>query len=358
MTVHAAKGLEFPVVFAVNLSRGTGGRRDPIRVGTDADGLEALVAVGDFQSEADEDASAREQEETKRLLYVALTRARDRLYLGAVLKDGRVQPGRGSLAEVCPASLLAAMSGAAAGVSTAQWHAASGRSHTFRLHTSGEGLSSTPDSQPVPLATATALAGGQPDLGSATRDAALDDLGPSAAIPGFVNSVTAARGTTDRAPVGPARPTGRSDRLLGTLVHRLVQTCGLREQNAGVLATAASRLLLPSESVDLEDRTRFLGRAVSVYQALVSRPEVIQALDAARIAYEVPFSFVDAGGTIRGTIDCLLMHDPRNLTVLEFKTGRQQPEHVAQAELYRRAVAEMFPGAAVRTAVVYAEVPD
>ena len=27
MTIHAAKGLEFPVVFVVNLSRGTGGRR-------------------------------------------------------------------------------------------------------------------------------------------------------------------------------------------------------------------------------------------------------------------------------------------------------------------------------------------
>ena len=32
MTVHAAKGLEFPVVFVVNLARGTAGRRDPIRV--------------------------------------------------------------------------------------------------------------------------------------------------------------------------------------------------------------------------------------------------------------------------------------------------------------------------------------
>ena len=50
------------------------------------------VAVGDFRSDADEDDAAKEREETKRLLYVALTRARDRLYLGSVLKEGRLQP--------------------------------------------------------------------------------------------------------------------------------------------------------------------------------------------------------------------------------------------------------------------------
>jgi hypothetical protein len=35
-------------------------------------------------------------------MYVALTRARDRLYLGTVLKDGALAMGRGSLAEVLP----------------------------------------------------------------------------------------------------------------------------------------------------------------------------------------------------------------------------------------------------------------
>ena len=106
MTVHAAKGLEFPVVFVVNVGRGTGGRRAPIRIGfTTAN--EPTVAIADYQSESDEDAQAREREETKRLLYVALTRARDRLYLSATTKDGVCHTGRGSLGEVLPRTLVA-----------------------------------------------------------------------------------------------------------------------------------------------------------------------------------------------------------------------------------------------------------
>ena len=106
MTVHAAKGLEFPVVFVVNMGRGTGGIRAPIRVTNDASG-EASVAIADYQSDADEDLQAREREETKRLLYVALTRARDRLYLSATVKDGACRMGRGSLGDVLPAPVRA-----------------------------------------------------------------------------------------------------------------------------------------------------------------------------------------------------------------------------------------------------------
>ncbi len=105
MTVHAAKGLEFPIVFVVNMGRGTGGVRPPIRVAEGPDGA-ASVSIADYQSEADEDASNREREETKRLLYVALTRARDRLYLSATRdSSGNCRMGRGSLGEVLPQSV-------------------------------------------------------------------------------------------------------------------------------------------------------------------------------------------------------------------------------------------------------------
>ena len=103
MTVHAAKGLEFPVVFLVELARGAGGAPPPIRVVADRGDGEPSVSVAPFRSGADHDQRDRGREETKRLLYVAATRARDRLYLSATLTGGIIKAGAGSFAEVAPA---------------------------------------------------------------------------------------------------------------------------------------------------------------------------------------------------------------------------------------------------------------
>jgi ATP-dependent helicase/nuclease subunit A len=146
MTVHAAKGLEFPIVFLVNLGRGTGGPRAPIRVTADFGGS-ATIAIADYQSEADEDAQARDREETKRLLYVAMTRARDRLYLSGALKDGVCRMGRGSLGEVLPPDLrdLLAQAGRAHGDRVLEWSGAAGRVHRFRVPGADDQDAGTPN---------------------------------------------------------------------------------------------------------------------------------------------------------------------------------------------------------------------
>jgi ATP-dependent helicase/nuclease subunit A len=336
MTVHAAKGLEFPVVFVVNLSRGTANRRPPIRITTAAGEGEPSVAVGDFQSSGDEDIASKEREETKRLLYVAVTRARDRLYLGTALKDGVVQAGRGSLAEVLPASLLDRFADAAAS-GTVSWLASSGVAHALRVCASG--------AAPAPGTTSH-----QPPRVSSVSDfARLDD--PS--LPH--QTVASATGQANLVEAGfQPRPPVESDRLVGSLVHRLLQREGLAcEVSDGWIAERLRSLIRVEESIAIADRDALIRRAAAAYRAF-STHQGLSALYLSGIAYhEVPFSLAVDNHIVRGTIDCLVRSDS-DVTVLEFKTGRRRPEHEAQTDLYRQAALALFPGSRVVTQLVYA----
>ena len=134
MTVHAAKGLEFPVVLLVDIGRGAGAATPSVQVTTAAGDGRPSVSVWPFRTAADDDQRLADREESKRLLYVAATRARDRLYFSAVADAGVFKPGRGSLGEVLPVSFVAAL-GQAAGTTepVVHWVGASGRTHRLAV---------------------------------------------------------------------------------------------------------------------------------------------------------------------------------------------------------------------------------
>ena len=103
MTIHRAKGLEFPVVCVADLGRQGGGRTERLLLGADgAVGLRlstpgggATVPALAYERLAAE-AAAEEDAEERRLFYVAMTRACDRLILsGAADPEKRPAPRPG-----------------------------------------------------------------------------------------------------------------------------------------------------------------------------------------------------------------------------------------------------------------------
>jgi ATP-dependent helicase/nuclease subunit A len=333
MTVHAAKGLEFPVVFVVNLHRGTGGRRPPVRLSTG--GAAPSVAIGSFQSDVDTDAVGRDREETKRLVYVALTRARDRLYLGAVRRDGVLNLGRGSLAEVLPASLVAVLSSAGG-----QWRAASGQVHRFHVcavaaRNASEERDGKPDG-PLQVAPQTGCGvpvdrASLPVMTAVATVSALSASGGPPAAPGLVSST----------------------QTLGTLVHRLLERLGLdAELSPEAVADTARDLLVPNQTGDPGEGAMLLTEAAALFDRIRRHPSVRRVYGAGQRFHEVPFTMTVEGRPVRGAIDCLVRSDDR-ITILEFKTGQRRSGHAEQLAFYRQAVEGLFPGVSVDAEVIY-----
>jgi ATP-dependent helicase/nuclease subunit A len=342
MTVHASKGLEFPVVFVVDLARGTGAPREPIRVAA-LGGDAVSVSVGDFRSASDEDEAAQEREETKRLLYVALTRARDRLYLGVVLEDGAVKSGRGSLAEVMPPMLLSQLS--AASRDACVWTTARSGRHGFQV------VAAAPVRAVSHALDVTAMMAAAAPMASADAgEPAGVDLAPLAVSVGHGDEGGPfARAERERAPQ-PAPLSDGDERLAGTVVHRLVQHIGW---SATPPAPAILRRLLRSDELGSVDHPDvLLERAVEVYRQLATRDDTRALYDADRVMFEVPFCFAMDDRVVRGVIDCVVVREER-VDVIELKTGRPRPEHREQVSLYSLAAQAIWPGVAVGAWLVY-----
>ena len=147
-----------------------------------------------------------------------------------------------------------------------------------------------------------------------------------------------------------------SDRVVGTLVHRLLEHFAFGGTiTAEEVQDALPRLLEPDELVDVIDLRGLARRAATGYAAVCSRPDVQSLCASGARLHEVPFTMATEDGIVRGTIDCLIRREDGNITILEFKTGRPRPEHRVQLDLYKRAAAQLFAGAGVDAVLVYAD---
>lgn len=341
MTVHAAKGLEFPVVFVVNLARGATGPPDPVRIVADGEEDAPSVSIGPFVSESDEAERDREKQETRRLLYVAMTRARDRLYLSSSLKDGVLVPGRGGLAEVLPDSIrdLFNRAGREDSGSELNWIGRSGRSYQWRVCRTSE-----PPSRE--------LAAIAPGTGRRVRlEARTEEPATRCSVSEWI----------DETPTSPDVQGGRNRHLTaGILVHRLFQASRpIADADSTAELAFAAALIRPDEWAGITDRDQVVGEALRAWRSLSLRQDVVDLLSGGRVMHEVPFSMAGrrSGSTVilRGIIDCVVQKDDGSIVIVEFKTGRPDPRHQRQLAAYVEAAKAIYPEASITGRLLYAD---
>ncbi len=350
MTVHAAKGLEFSIVFLVDLGRGTGNQGPAVRVVPDRGDGHPSVTVWPYRDATEVAERQHDIEETKRLLYVASTRARDRLYLSAVLHEGDLRANRGSFAEVLTPDFLHVFERAAGGGGTVSWAGRDGRTHEFQ----------------VPRHEAPA----PPEHGRPQGETpqCLVDLMPvmfqGAVNRAIVNEASVARTDIDDVgAIGVVSDPNHDDLLIGQVVHRLLERWRDVSGEASVVDREARALVGQSRPFDADRAEQLARQAAAVYARLRSHPDVA-ALQGQTCLFEVPYSLRGQASTAdedgfpdidRGTIDCLVKSPDGRITVLEFKTGARRPEHNEQLARYVRAAEAMFPDAQVAGKLVYSD---
>jgi ATP-dependent helicase/nuclease subunit A len=338
MTIHAAKGLEFPIVFLVNLHAGARGA-GPISVLERDTRGEPHVAFGKTaETEAEE---RRNRDELRRLLYVAVTRARDRLYLSGDLDgQGRLLRRQSSLAQLLPAALADRFADASAGTQDEVTWAREGESFALRVCRA--------PAEPAPM-----------PMDSVPAEAAPLDIGSlQSPEPAIVAAVEATDHTFAGAAAEPDGDdwTAAERRLLGTIVHRVLARGLARSASQADIESVARAVISPGELGDVRDVPGLVTRAAAVANQLRQRADVVEALEAGRVHFEVPFSYRAPDrpqAIVRGAVDCLVETGDGRFIVLEFKTGQRRPAHADQAGLYVAALECALGKGTISAQIIY-----
>ncbi len=339
MTVHGSKGLQAPIVILADAtgdpdkSRTSGleldeeggeGRKVPLP------SLSSAERVGRIE-EAAEATKAAERQEHWRLLYVAMTRAEEALFIGGALGKREDEPAEDSwyarLAPLFPGDELDDLDWG--------WRKELGERAEAVPHRS---------QQPLPI---------PPVL----PDWATQPIGPEPRPPRPLAPSASAEEVGADPPLPPEQAAVAARR--GVLIHALLERLPDVPRD---MREAAGRAWLERRGPDLTDaeRAEMLARAIAV----MDEPEWSDLFGPDALA-EVPLAAVIGGQVIAGTADRLLV-TPERVLVADFKTARRPPASLDavpestlnQMAAYAAALSVIYPDRQVEAAVLYTQTPQ
>jgi ATP-dependent helicase/nuclease subunit A len=342
MTVHGAKGLEAPVVILPDTSTRAAAQGGPLLQRGDGGFLWCARKAddGSASAAARQNRSDAADAESLRLLYVALTRARDRLIVcgveprRAAMKDGSwwdwVQK---ALADPEIAPLVRDL-------------AADGGEPVIRCG------ADPVTAQAAPMTPA----GGELAPGWLLAQAPAEPAALAYASPSHLAETQ--KGPSP-SPLATAGGLGRFRR--GDLIHRLLQL--LPDLPTAQRRTAAASLLAREHDLTPDQRAEMASAALGVLEnplfAAVFGPGSRAEAAIAGSAPDLP-----AGLAVSGRLDRLVI-EPDRVLVADFKTNRPSPARIEDADkayitqmaVYAAVLRAAFPGRRVEAALVWTDGP-
>ncbi|MEN8149118.1 MAG: UvrD-helicase domain-containing protein [Planctomycetota bacterium] len=383
LTVHGAKGLEFPVVFVPDLTRTSGGGAPELLPGgrsvaakvrrPDDDGA---VETSAFAARKEE-RKAREAEESVRVLYVAVTRAERHLVLSAPLTNRK--PSAGSWYSLLEG--VTDLSGDAEDGPRVVRVEPTEEAGPRRASLATRHLAALAASEPLGGTTAVDRAAAKELAARAEFDRPVPDGTPyQATISELLlwsacprchwtryhlgvdeNPVLRPAPAPAPDPDGETEPPDRpgldelppTDR--GIAVHEVLSVWDTR---SGLAAKEAAKIRLSGWMPEISDETVDVVAelADSFYTSWIGR-EVLDA-DPRRVRREVPFLVRWRTGRdladllLRGQIDLLYPRPDGTLHIVDYKTGLANEKYEIQLLAYARAVRE-FAACEVEASLVY-----
>ncbi len=340
MTVHGAKGLQAEIVFIADACTVPAAQTDQRIHWMDHGSVPVWPAYSDNATSdvrhAKDEAREAALEEYRRLLYVAMTRAKDRLYIAgfAGKRDA----------------------------STTSWH------DMIRSALKGMGISETEETGHLVYSEPqSAPPEGRPLSDAMTEDSTSD-------LPTWATASPAAEPSPPR-PLAPSRPEGEEPPVYpplrhddgnrfkrGLMVHALLQTLpdlAPARRRAAALAYASATV----HGLDAESRNSLVDETMAIIEA----PELDAVFSEGSFA-EVPIigSITTSDGTrvVSGQIDRLVMNE-REVIIVDYKTNRPPPtkvtdvasQYLRQMAVYRAALKSVHPEKSVRAVLLWTDGP-